>query len=386
MSQRSLIPLFSSANFVIGMGAFMVIGMMEPMADGLDLTTAEAGWVMTWYALAYAIGSPLLVALSGAMSRRLVISGGMLTFGIAAALAALVPVAEVVFSARFLAALGAGLVTPLAAAIVAAQSAEETRGRALASVFFGLTLAQVMGVPVGSFLAYTFGWQVSFACVAVLALPMAWLLYSRIPADLSFPVNRLGTLWSVLKDWRLMMAISFTATFLAANYVVYTYLTPLLSTTMGFERNGITFVLLIFGFGAVFGNLMGGWLTDRIGPPRTLMLLAVSQLVLLPVFSALPIPVPLLYLLTFLISICGWSFMAAQQARLVRLSPQKANVMLALNAAAIYVGAAVGSAIGGAVLSAPALGLNALGIVGALTVTSAIATLIFSRPARPPLN
>ena len=137
------------------MGAFVVIGMLNPLADGLGLGISEAGWVMTVYALAYAVGSPIVVSLTGNWSRRFVLTLGLVLFGMAAVASALSLSAAPLYAARGLAALGAGLFTPVAAAVAATTSPPEQRGKSLAAVFFGLTLAQVLGIPAGSFIAYT---------------------------------------------------------------------------------------------------------------------------------------------------------------------------------------------------------------------------------------
>ena len=106
---------------------------------------------------------------------------------------------------------------------------------------------------------------------------------------------------------------------------------------------GISLFLLAFGTGAVFGNLLGGWLTDRMGTTRTLMVVCAAQFLFLPVFSFLPVAEWVLYAVAFTWSVGGWCFAASQQARLVALAPDKQNVMLALNAAAIYVGVSIGA-------------------------------------------
>ncbi|MEL6587524.1 MAG: MFS transporter, partial [Pseudomonadota bacterium] len=125
---RGLIPVLSGANFVIGMGAFLVIGVLAPLARDLQVTPAQAGWVLTVYALAYAPLSPLLVSFTGALGRRRVLTLGLSLFALGAAASALAPTLEVLFAARVLAAAGAGITTPVIAAIVAALAAPAERG------------------------------------------------------------------------------------------------------------------------------------------------------------------------------------------------------------------------------------------------------------------
>ena len=374
---RFLIPILSAANFVIGMGAFMVIGLLEPMADGLALSTAAAGWVMTSYAVAYAVLSPVLVSVTGGLGRRRVMALGLMLFALGCALSALAPAPATLFAARMVAAAGAGLFTPVAAAVAAATSAPDRQGKALAAVFFGLTLAQVFGVPAGGWVAYTFGWRSAFWMVVALAVPCIWLIWTGVPRGLRFQPVSLRALGRVLADGPAMLGIAFTTSFIGAIYVIYTYLSPLLGQTMGWGRDGIVLALIVCGFGAVAGNLIGGAVSDRIGAGRTLTILAVSQVLIMPLFSLLPMLSGLVLGLLLLWTSFGWSFQAAQQMRLLSIAPQAAGVILALNAAAIYVGTAVGSALGGAVLSG--FGLEALGIGGGLAAILAVALLLWSR-------
>jgi predicted MFS family arabinose efflux permease len=377
-SDPFLIPILSAANFVIGMGAFVVIGLLDPLADDLAMTTSEAGWVMTTYALSYALLSPILVSMTGTLGRRRVIATGLALFTLAQLVMALAPDTAWVFSARVLAAAGAGIVTPVAAAVAAGVSAPENRAKALSTVFIGLTLAQVLGVPVGSFIAYTYGWRVAFGIVVLLALPCLWLIWTRVPKGLSFQPVTLADLKRILRNGPIMLAVLFTASFLAAIWVVYTYLAPLLTEIMGWGRDGITLALLVFGIGAVVGNVLGGILADRIGPARTLALLATTQIFWLSLYSYMPFPAWLMLTFIFLQAVCGWSFMAGQQARLVGLAPESAPVVLSLNAAAIYIGAALGSAIGGVVIDTA--GLDSLGrVASALAVLALLHILISAR-------
>ncbi|MFD1196300.1 MFS transporter [Seohaeicola saemankumensis] len=383
-SNRLLIAVLSMSNFVIGMGAFMIIGLLEPLAADLDLPMARAGAVLTTYAVAYAVLSPVLVSVTGGIGRRRVLAAGLSLFGLACLLPVLLPTEGVLHASRILAAAGAGIFTPVAAAVAAGLSAPGNRAKALAAVFFGMTMSQVLGLPLGSFIAYTFGWRAAFAVVLVVLLPCLWLVWTIVPRGLSFQPVTLRDLARMMRNGRLMLAVGFTASFLTAGYVVNTFLAPLLSQNLGWGRDGITLALLVCGIGAVLGNMMGGALSDRIGPARTLTLLCLAQLVVLPGFSALPLAGGQTTLLSgalamgllLLWSVFGWSFMAAQQARLIGLAPEAAPVILALNAAGVYVGAALGSAMGGMVLTG--FGLAPLGLVAGALMVVALAHLRLS--------
>lgn len=374
-------PVLSVANFVIGMGAFLVIGALGPLARDLSMTPSEAGWVLTSYALAYAALSPLLVSATGAFGRRRVMAFGMTVFAVAALASALAPTQGTLFAARALAAAGAGMTTPVAAAVAAGLARPQDRGRILAQVFLGLTLAGVFGVPAGSWVAYTYGWRVAFGIVSILSLACAVLIWVRVPAGLSFQPVRLADLASVLRNGRLMVAVGFTAVFLGAIYVPFTYLAPLLEERMGLGRNGVTAALVVCGLGAVLGNIIGGWLADRLGAVRTLLALACAQVAIMPFLSLLPIPLGLAMLLFLVWNAAGFGFTAGQQSRLVAMSGAQAPVVLALNAACIYVGAALGAVVGGWVVAGA--GLGALGAAGGTAALLAIATILVSNRLSP---
>ena len=165
----TLLNLLSLGNFAVGMGAFVVIGIITPVAEGLNVSKADAGLILTVYALAYAVLSPIGAALTGRFPRRTVLAGALALFCIGSALSALAWSLPLLIASRVPVAFGAALFTPLAASLAVAISPPDQRGRALAKVFGGLTLAQVVGVPLGAWLAYRFGWQMAFWSVAGLA-------------------------------------------------------------------------------------------------------------------------------------------------------------------------------------------------------------------------
>ena len=368
---RLLLPLLAFGNFLVGMGAFVVIGILGPIATGLHVSPSEAGLTLTVYSIVYAVGSPLLVAVLGRMDRRLLILLGLGLFLAGTVASALAPSLQALLVARIPVALGAGIFTPTAAGIAVAVSAPEERGRALALVFGGLPLAQAIGVPVAAWIGYRFGWQETFWAVSVVTALGLALIGFATPARLPFQVTNLASFLTVFRDRVTSFAIVFTAIFLAAIYVFYTYFGAAIEVSLGPNPELHAFYFVIFGIGAVIGNAVGGYLTDRIGSVRTLTLLCIAQAVLLLGFSFVPLPALVLALLVMMWSVCGWSFVVPQQARLVVLAPHAQNLVLALNAACIYVGIALGSGLGSVVLRH--FGLSALGVAASAVALLALA-------------
>ncbi|MGB7182009.1 MAG: MFS transporter [Burkholderiaceae bacterium] len=364
------------ANFAAGMGAFIIIGILNPLSESFGMSSAQAGWVLTTFAIAYAIGSPLLVALTGRWERRTVLLTGLSVFTLATLWSALSPDMTMLFASRVAVAIGAALITPVTAGVAIAVSRPEQTGKALAAVFFGLTLAQAIGLPIGSFVAYTYGYGAAFGVVVALGLLSLVGIAWAVPRGLPFKPNSLSTLTSSLADWRRMSVILFIGSFLGAIYVLYTYFSPLMAQSMGYGRDGISLLLFVFGLGAVFGNMLGGWMADRFGAMKTLIIIGVLQVILLPLYSALPMSGGWLLVLTFFWSVFGWSVAAPQQLRVVKVSSGSENVALALHASSIYIGISMGSLIGGVIVAKS--GLMALGVGAGVCAIFALVHLFCS--------
>ncbi|MEM1365402.1 MAG: MFS transporter [Pseudomonadota bacterium] len=371
-----VVLVLSMANFIIGIGAFVVIGMLEPLGDAFRTAPGTTGWVLTAYAIAYAILSPVLVSASGAVGRRRVLAFAVFTFGLACLLCAFANSFVVLLVGRVVAAAAAGMVTPVAAAVAAGLSEPQDRANAIAKVFIGMTLAQVFGLPLGSLVAYEFGWRTAFVIVTVLAIPVSFAIWRVVPAGLAFQAVGLGDLRRTVVRGRIMLAVAFTATYLSAIYTVYTYFAPILTTGVGFTPAQISIALLAFGLGAVVGNIAGGRLASRFGSIPTLIVLAAAQVGWLAGFSYLPGSDLSVMIFVFAWSTMGWSFVSGQQVRLIGLLPEAPSVVLALNASAIYVGTALGSFAGSLVISK--FGLDALGIAASIGALIALVNLLAS--------
>ena len=263
---RWVVGVLSTSNFAIGMGAFIVVGVMTPVATEFALSKTASGLLLTIYALAYAIGSPLSIALTGRLSRVRVLTIGMSIFMVGALLAAFAPDPLTLYASRIVAALGAGMFTPVTSVVAMALVPPARRGKALAQVFIGFTLAQVLGVPIGSFIGYTFGWQIAFALVAVLSLLCLIGVTRLVPQTLSVPANSLTTLVQTMRNPPVMNAVMFTASYITCAYVLFTLIAPLLEEQMQYSRNGVTALLALYGLGAVLGNILGGRLTSMSAP------------------------------------------------------------------------------------------------------------------------
>lgn len=375
---RRVIVLLSFGNFVVGFAAFVAIGVLTPMAQALAAGPATAGLPITAYAVAYALFAPLLTAMTGARARAAVIVVSLAAVTAGAITCAAAPNLSVLLAGRAAAAVGAGVFSASSAALAAAISTPEARGRALSAVFFGFTLAQLAGIPIGTWLGYRYGWRVAFGLSAGMAGMAALLAAVFLPRGVRTQTATVATLLSVLADGRLTLAAAFTATFTGATYVVYTFLSPIVQAKVGGGGYSVSLALLVCGIGGVIGNVVSGLVVGRTGPDRALAVMCLVQAATMPALTLLPLGWPGLATILFLWSAFGWGFYVPQQMRLIAMDPQRAQVLLAVTAAFLYVGIALGSALSGLIVSQ--FGLAATGIGGGLVAIGAIWHLHVSRP------
>lgn len=376
-SVRRLHLLLALANFAVGLGAFVVIGVLSPVANSFGIGASDAGWLMTIYAITYALSSPVLVAITGSKDRAHVLFFGLSLLIFGSVLAIFSPNFSVLLVARVFMAVGSGLVTPVATAVGAASVSSEHRGSALATVFGGLTMAQAFGIPAGAWIGYAFGWRFTFGVVAILASVCLFILYRSIARGIVAQHNSLSTLKEVILSPRLMVAVLFIVLFMGGIFTFYTYLTPFLEIKYGVQKIGVTSILLIFGVGAIVGNKLGGLLTDKIGAVRTLLIVCIAQILILPILTLVQLPLVAIGILIFVWSVFGWSSQVPQQARLAALDPKRAPVLLALHSASIYVGTSLGALVGGKVIQLA--DYETLGVVASGIVIISLSLLIGSK-------
>lgn len=371
-----LLTLLALGNFVVGMGVFVVIGIVSPIAEALAVSKADAGIVVTGYAIAYALLSPIGAALTGRLPRRTVLAGALGLFCFGTLLSAVSTTLTMLALSRLIVALGAALYTPLSAGVAVAVAPAAERGRALARVFAGMTMAQVIGVPLGAWMAYRFGWHAPFFLVAVLAALCAVVLLRFIPPNIHVPAGNVASIISALGNLKLMVAVTFTATLMTSVYIMFTFFGPIVEASTGTEAGLLPVYFVLFGLGAVGGNIMGGYLSDRFGALKTLVLVCLAQMAMLPLFAMMPWNPWLLAGIVMLWSSFAWCFMPPQQLRLVTIAPDAPALALALNAAMSYAGIAIGSAVGAGLLDWK--GLPVLGLAAGISAGVALVHLLLS--------
>jgi predicted MFS family arabinose efflux permease len=363
------------AAFAIGTEAFVIAGLLPVIASDLQISVAATGQLVTAYALTYAVGSPALAVAFNNLDRRTVLALALCCFIAGNLLAVAAQSFAILLASRMLMAVGAGLCMPTALAVAVAIASPERRGRAIALVTSGMTVATVLGVPLGTWVGNHYGWRATFILVAALgAVALAGLLFG-LPQGLPRNTATLGQRLAVARRSAVLHALSITAFWAMGGFTVFTYLAiPLRG--LGLSPTEISLALLIFGVAAAIGNMLGGSLADRIGPVPTATLGLVTMMTALTLqsitlkFGSPEYARPIFLCLIFFWGIGGWTFYPGQAANLVQIERHAPMIALSLNASAMYLGFAVGGALGGIVLTA--LSPDDLGWVGGSSVAAAL--------------
>ncbi|MFE6687899.1 MFS transporter [Streptomyces sp. NPDC057743] len=365
--------LLTLGAFTLGLDAYVMAGLLPVLAQDVGTRLSLAGQLVTVFTLAYAICAPLVAGLLSGVRPRLLILAALAVFTVGNGLTALAPSLATLLAARIVAGAGAGVYSALSTAAAAALVPEEKRGRALALVMGGMSAGTVLGVPIGVLLAEHTGWRATLWLVTGLgavALGGLAALLPPVPAGPAVPVRaRLAALTD--RAVAPVVTVSFLAA--VASLGLYTYLAPVLAAAGGVHE--VTPYLWAWGAGGVLGSVLAGPLVDRTGRVRPLvggvLVVIVAAQALLPTLAGAVLPGAVVALVAW--GAAGWALQVPQQHRLLTAAgEERGTVALALNNSALYLGSAVGSALGGLALAAglapdalpwAAAGVAALGLV-----------------------
>lgn len=361
------------ATLALGTDEFVIAGVLNTVANDLSVTPGIAGQLVTAYALAFALGAPVLAVWLDRYPRHLVIGGGLTVFVLANLGCSLAPDLAALLVLRLVAGLSAAAVSTSAFAAAAEGSPEGKQGTYLSIVTAGLTVALFTGVPVGTWVASTWGWRSTFlliAAIAALAAVIAVATMPRLPG--SVPMS-LGARVAPLRRPAVLRMVS--AIFLCGTggLMFYTFLGPITVHTLGTDAQ-LPGLLLTVGLVGVVAALLGGRLTDSHGPRRARLAVLGGHALALAIMTTLVVVAAPLWMFGTGIavwSVFAWALNPPMQASTIAAAPQAAMTAVSLNISGLYLGTAAAGALGGLVLDH--LGTPAIPIVGAIALAGACA-------------
>jgi len=378
----SLLMLALSA-FAIGTTEFVIMGLLPDVAADLGVSIPGAGWLVTGYALGVAIGAPFMALVTAKLPRKAALVSLMVIFIIGNLLCALASDYNVLMFARIVTALCHGAFFGIGSVVAANLVAPNRRASAVALMFTGLTLANVLGVPLGTALGQLAGWRSTFWAVTVLGVVSLIGLIRFLPAKHDEEKLDMRAELAALTGAGIWLSLSMTVLFAASVFTLFTYIAPLLGDVTGVSPSGVTWTLLLIGLGLTLGNVIGGKLADRnmsltlIG---VFIVMAVVSTVLTWTSSAL-IPAEITL---FLWATASFAAVPALQVNVMTFGKAAPNLISTLNIGAFNVGNALGAWVGGSVI-AHGFGLTSVPVAAAaLAVLALLVTLITFRQSVNP--
>ena len=371
-----ILYFFTLCNLVIGSGAFVLSGILQPLAQELSVSVAAAGQVMTAYAVSTAVLAPIFIFLTAKWPRKQAIQLALALFTVGNLVCALAPTLSVLLIGRML--MGAGaMFTATVSAYAVTLVAPALRGRALSTVFLGISVSYAVALPIGAWLGFQYGWHTPVwlcAAASLAALLAATVLLPKgvVTASASFAGFKAAAKKSaVLRVWLR------TLLFFIAIFSVFAYVGPVLLALNRISPVQLSVVLALFGLAGVAGTLVGGWASDKFGSLKTIraqLVVLVSMMCLLP-FTQGNLLATAATMIVW--GVAGFGLTAPQQSRLVSLSPAQAPLLLSLNSSMLYLGTALGAVVSGALIQT--VGLANLSWVGAPFGLAALITLVFDQ-------
>ncbi|MFI2237847.1 MFS transporter [Streptomyces chrestomyceticus] len=378
--------VLAAGTFVVGTDAFVIAGVLPGIAADLHVGLGAAGQLVTVFAIAYAVLSPLLAACTAGWSRRTVLITALAVFAFGNAATALAPGYPAALAARIVAAAGAALYAPNASATAAALAGEAARGRAFALVNTGLTSALILGAPLGTAIGGAYGWRTTMWLVTVLPLLVVPLLAARLPRIRTGTPRGLRRRLAPLADRGVLYTLVVTVVVFVGIYIPFEYLSAVYGPVLGHEGSSsgagggggsrlTAVLLLVFGVTGTAGNLVAGRLADRFGPRRVVLGAALALTV---IFGLAPLSREWLPAALLAVAVSGWvsfSVTTPQQHRIAALAPQAQSVVVSLNAAAVYLAVSLAGGLGG-------IGLETVGaarlpwLAAAFTLAAAALTAV----------
>ncbi|MGQ5638977.1 MULTISPECIES: MFS transporter [unclassified Streptomyces] len=385
---RSVLSLAIS-TFAIGTTEFVIVGIIPSIAGDLKVSLPTAGLLVSLYALSITIGAPVFTALTGRVDRRKLVICLMAIFLLGNLVAGFAPGFGTLLGARVVTAFAHAVFFSVGAAVASSLVPRQKANGAVAVMFGGLTVAMVLGVPLGSWIGETFDWRLPFLVVTALAAVSVISLLALLPKQIPHtPPSSLLSQLRLLRNGRLLAMYLITALGFGANFAVFTYISPLLTSVTGFSDGMVNVGLVVFGIATVAGNFWGGKLADRLGTMQAAIVVLLglaATLAFLPATAHSAVAV--------LINLAVWGFFGfainpVVQTGVVTVAedevPESVGAASGFNIAAFNLGISGGSLIGGRVLSGSGVLSTPWAAVALALASAAVAGLALKACAARP--
>ena len=363
-------------GFAIGTTEFTIMGLLEEMRADLGVDYAQGGHVISAYALGVVVGAPVLATLGAKKPQRAVALALMVLITLANLSSYFASDFGWMLASRFLSGLPHGAYFGVAAVIAASLADPARRGRAIAMVMLGLSIANVVGVPFATWLGQQFGWRSMFLLVGAIGATTLVLIRAFVPDVPVRPGASIRKELGALRRPQLWMTLLIGIVGFGGFFAVYSYISPTMTEVAGLSASLLPLVVALYGVGMVVGNILGGRLADRsiMGSIYGVMVAIAAVLLLFPLAATIPWTA---CLFVFLVGTSGSALIPPLQARLLDVSPGAPSLASSMNHSSLNTANALGAALGGAVITA-GWGFTAPALVGAVLAVLGLGVALLS--------
>jgi len=361
--------------FVISISEFVIVGVLDTIADSVHVSVAAAGQLITVYSASAAIGVPIAIIALSKWDRRKVLRFALGIVMVGNIFMFLSPNFPLLLIARIVLSIGSGIFTITAMTVATKLVRAERQGSAIATINTGFSAALILGLPLGRVLTAAFGWKVIFLGSAVFSLLMIIVVSMMIPRTKGEEVIPLGKQLSLLKSPHIIITLIITFFWIAGYGILYSYITPFLQGITTMNGDMISAALFVFGFATLIGTKLGGYLGDHVGIKKSLIGSMVCHAVILLLLTAISGSNIIAILLLALWAIAAWATSPIQQVNILTTAPEASGVMLSLNNSFLQLGVTIGAGAGGIVMENS---IRALSLTGAVFVVIGIVLAFIS--------
>ncbi|MFD2933116.1 MFS transporter [Spirosoma flavum] len=344
--KKSLLPL-AIGGFGIGMTEFVMMGVLPDIANTLQISIPVAGHLIASYALGVVLGAPLLVGIAGNYPPKKILLGLMAMFTVFNILSSFAPNYEIMMVTRLLSGLPHGAFFGVGAVVASRLAGKGKEAQAISMMFAGLTVANIIGVPLGTYIGHTMSWRITFVIIAGVGLITMVCIQKLLPVMPVVGESNLRKdmkLFTKVEPW---LILGITAIGTGGLFAWFSYIAPLLTEVAHFGSDQITWILVLAGLGMAVGNLIAGRMADFISPIKaTALFLLLMVVCLVGVYFAAPFKIPLL-IMTFITGAVAFSLGAPIQILMIRAANGSEMLASSVSQAGFNIGNALGAYLGG---------------------------------------
>ena len=372
-------------GFGIGSTEFVAMGLLPNIAHDLlpqvyaqspNAANAQAGWIISAYALGVVVGAPTIAALAARWPRKKLLLWLLVAFTVGTVASALAPTFGLVLVARFLSALPHGAYFGIASLVAASLMGPGKRGQGVAFVLSGLTIANVIGVPFITWVGQTHGWRIAYLVVAAIFALTFVAVALLVPWQAGNPLATMRNELRAFGRLQVWLALLIGAIGFGGFFAVYTYIAPMVTSVTGLPASSVPLVLVLVGVGMTVGNILGGRMADR-SVPRSMLLFFVVLLVGLAALFLTAWSIAGLLISVFVIAGASSALSPTIQTRLMDVAHDSQSIAAALNHSALNIANAAGAFLGGLTVAA-GLGYLSPVVVGAILCVAGIVLALVS--------